>query len=119
MIKTVASVALPVDETLAIKKRRIQPKKKKKGMKRISVVTGIHGDELEGQYVCFELARRIEEAKENLTGIVDIYPAMNPLGIDSITRGIPAFDLDMNRLFPGNIYGSIAEYLAVRFMDDG
>ena len=23
---------------------------------------------------------------------------MNPLGIDSITRGIPAFDLDMNRV---------------------
>lgn len=57
---------------------------------------------MEGQYVCFELIRRIEENKGQLTGIVDVYPAMNPLGIDSITRGIPAFDLDMNRLFPGN-----------------
>ncbi len=118
MIKTIASVGLPVDETLAIKKRRIQPKEKTKGMKRICVVTGIHGDELEGQYVCFEVARRIEEKMENLKGIVDIYPAMNPLGIDSITRGIPAFDLDMNRLFPGNIDGNMTEYLAAEIMKD-
>lgn len=118
MIKTVASVGLPVDEVLSIKKRRIKPNGKIKDMKRISIVTGIHGDELEGQYVCFELARRIEEAFEQLTGIVDIYPAMNPLGIDSITRGIPAFDLDMNRLFPGNIDGNMTEYLAAEIIKD-
>lgn len=119
MIKTVASVALPVDETLKIQKRRIQPiEKKTKNMKRISIVTGIHGDELEGQYVCFELSRRIEEKMECLEGIVDIYPAINPLGIDSITRGIPAFDLDMNRLFPGNIEGNMTEYLAANIVKD-
>jgi len=118
MIKTVASVGLPVDEVLSIKKRRIQPDKKTKGMKRISIVTGIHGDELEGQYVCFEVARRIEAQKDKLEGIVDIYPAMNPLGIDSITRGIPAFDLDLNRLFPGNIDGNMTEYLAAEIVKD-
>lgn len=123
MIKTVASVDLPVDEKLVVKKRRIQPEGKstrtgKQGMKRISIVTGIHGDELEGQFVCYELARRIEENKDQLKGIVDIYPAMNPLGIDSITRGIPAFDLDMNRLFPGNIEGNMTEYLAAEILKD-
>ena len=118
MIKTIASVGLPVDETLEIKKRRIKPEGSTKGMKRISIVTGIHGDELEGQYVCFELARRIDAQKDKLNGIVDIYPAMNPLGIDSITRGIPAFDLDMNRLFPGNIDGNMTEYLAAEIIKD-
>lgn len=118
MIKTIASVNLPVDETLYIKKHRIQTAGKTKGMKRISIVTGIHGDELEGQYVCFELSRRIEAELDKLTGIVDIYPAMNPLGIDSITRGIPAFDLDMNRLFPGNIDGNMTEYLAAEMVKD-
>lgn len=118
MIKTVATVELPVDEKLTIRKRRIQPKTVRKDMKRISIVTGIHGDELEGQYVCYEVARRIEEAKDQLCGIVDIYPAMNPLGIDSITRGIPAFDLDMNRLFPGNIDGNMTEYLAAEIIKD-
>ncbi|MCQ2611874.1 MAG: M14 family metallopeptidase [Treponema sp.] len=87
-------------------------------MKRISIVTGIHGDELEGQYVCYELQRRINEDYESLKGIVDIYPAMNPLGIDSIERGIPAFDLDMNRLFPGNVDGNMTEYLAAEIIKD-
>ncbi len=119
MIKTIASVGLPVDETLQIRKNRMEPKKKPAGkMKRISIVTGIHGDELEGQYVCFELIRRIREEKEKLNGIVDIYPAMNPLGIDSITRGIPAFDLDMNRLFPGNREGDMTEYIAAKIIED-
>lgn len=119
MIKTVASVGLPVDEVLEIKKNRITPDKKIQGKKkRISIVTGIHGDELEGQYVCFELIQRINAQKDMLTGIVDIYPAMNPLGIDSVTRGIPAFDLDMNRLFPGNKDGDMTEYLASHIVED-
>lgn len=118
MIETIAKAGLPVDETLRIRKNRILPKQPREGMKRISVVTGIHGDELEGQYVCFELQQRICQHRECLTGIVDIYPAMNPLGIDSITRGIPAFDLDMNRLFPGAIDGSMMEDMAARIMED-
>ncbi|MGN0338317.1 MAG: M14 family metallopeptidase [Lachnospiraceae bacterium] len=118
MEQTVASIALPVDEALTIKKLRIEPESAGEGCKRISVVTGIHGDELEGQYVCFELIRRIRENQAALKGIVDIYPAMNPLGIDSITRGIPAFDLDMNRLFPGDSEGNMTEYLAAEIMKD-
>ncbi|MDO4506401.1 MAG: M14 family metallopeptidase [Spirochaetales bacterium] len=119
MVKTIAKVALPVDEILKINRNRIVPAdSKKKVLKRISVVTGIHGDELEGQYVCFELQRRINEDIKSLGGIVDIYPAMNPLGIDSIERGIPAFDLDMNRLFPGNIDGNMTEYLAAQIIKD-
>lgn len=120
MIETITSVRLPIDEVLHVKKNRIMPEgmEKDKKLKRISIVTGIHGDELEGQYVCYELQRRIAMQKENLSGIVDIYPAMNPLGIDSITRGIPAFDLDMNRLFPGNIDGNMTEYLAAGIIED-
>ncbi len=118
MIETIASVRLPVDETLNIKKNRIMPEKADGPMKRISIVTGIHGDELEGQFVCYELQRRINSQKDKLTGIVDIYPAMNPLGIDSITRGLPAFDLDMNRLFPGNADGNMTEYLAAKIVED-
>ncbi|MBQ0043190.1 MAG: succinylglutamate desuccinylase/aspartoacylase family protein [Lachnospiraceae bacterium] len=119
MVEIVTSVGLPIDEKLMIKKNRIMPEGgDSTGYKRISVVTGIHGDELEGQYVCYELQRRIELEKDKLTGIVDIYPAMNPLGIDSITRGIPAFDLDMNRLFPGNIDGNMTEYIAAGIMSD-
>lgn len=118
MVKTIAKVALPVDEVLEIRKNRIRPKKLPKKPKRICIVTGIHGDELEGQYVAYELQKRIAQSEEHLKGIVDIYPAMNPLGIDSITRGIPAFDLDFNRLFPGNPNGNMTEYLAAKIIED-
>ncbi|MBR1476489.1 MAG: succinylglutamate desuccinylase/aspartoacylase family protein [Lachnospiraceae bacterium] len=113
----VVSAEMPVDERLMIKKHRIIGTDKTIG-KRICIVTGIHGDELEGQFVCYEVSRRIHENAGALKGIVDIYPAMNPIGIDSVTRGIPAFDLDMNRIFPGNSDGDMNEYVASEIIKD-
>ncbi len=119
MVQTIASVGLPIDETLMIQKNRLIPQSGLSGKeKRISIVTGTHGDELEGQYVCYELQRRIKKHYECLTGIVDVYPSLNPLGIDSITRGMPGFDLDMNRLFPGSENGSMPEYIASQIIND-
>ncbi|MGM9594356.1 MAG: M14 family metallopeptidase [Candidatus Onthomonas sp.] len=117
MIQTVASIPLPVFENLVIQKNRLSPASGAKG-RRISVVTGIHGDELEGQYVCYQLCRQIQEHPEYLQGTVDLYPALNPLGIDSVTRGIPGFDLDMNRLFPGSRDGAMTEYMAAKIIED-
>ena len=117
MMMSVASVSLPVNETLEIKKNRFCPLDGGNG-RRISIVTGIHGDELEGQLVCYEVAKRIRENKNKLLGTVDIYPALNPMGIDSITRGIPGFDLDMNRIFPGSAEGSLTEHIAMKIVGD-
>ncbi|MGN0406654.1 MAG: M14 family metallopeptidase [Bacteroides sp.] len=117
MITTIASVPLPVDETLNIKKSRFTPQNGGNG-RRMSIVTGIHGDELEGQLVCYEVAKKIRENPEKLLGTVDLYPAVNPLGIDSVTRGIPGFDLDMNRIFPGSPNGAMTEYLATMIVKD-
>ena len=64
--------------------------------------------------MCYELGRRVREQMEHLKGTVEIYPSLNPLGMDSITRGIPMFDLDMNRIFPGNEEGPVPEYVASR-----
>ncbi|MDD6208326.1 MAG: M14 family metallopeptidase [Clostridiales bacterium] len=119
MVETVVSVELPVDETLQIQKKRLTGSDiGNREPKRISIVTGIHGDELEGQYVCYEVQRRIQKHPEYLTGIVDLYPALNPFGIDSVTRGIPAFDLDMNRIFPGSKDGDMNEYVASEIIRD-
>ena len=60
----------------------------------------------------------IDEHIDLLDGIVDIYPALNPMGIDSITRGIPMFDLDMNRIFPGSKTGTMAEVICSAIVDD-
>lgn len=118
MIKTVASFELPVNETLMIRKNVLAPERLTGREKRFCVVTGTHGDELEGQYVCYELNRRIREQIRHLKGIVEIYPALNPLGLDTITRAFPVYDLDMNRIFPGNGDGSMAEAAAEQIFKD-
>ncbi len=118
MIESVVSIELPVDEKLLIQKNRIEPLEMTGKEKRITIVTGTHGDELEGQFVCYEILRRIRDNMENLHGVVDIFPAFNPLGIDSITRGIPMFDLDMNRTFPGSKEGNLPEYITAQLIED-
>ncbi len=93
---------LPVGEKLSIRRTRFEPleETKNKG-KRISIVSGIHGDELEGQLVIYLLADWLNNNSDKLTGIVDIYPAVNSLGVDTITRGFPLYEVDLNRTFPG------------------
>ena len=118
MEETVASLSLAVHEKLELKKNRLSPLPGNDSGKRICVVTGVHGDELEGQYVVYLLNRRIQEHPELLTGTVDIYPAVNPLGINTIQRGIPLFDLDMNGIFPGDTDGPMAEYYAHAVVED-
>lgn len=118
MIETVSAMELSVEEHLRIQKNRIMPLHPNGKEKRICVVTGTHGDELEGQFVCYELLRRLKAQPEYVKGIVDVYPALNPLGIDSISRGVPMFDLDMNRIFPGTEEGPMMESLAKYITDD-
>lgn len=118
MIKTVSSVGLPVGEVLHIRKNTLVPSNMTGEEKRICIVTGIHGDELEGQYVCYELIKRINEEKEQLHGIVDVYPAVNPLGLESVSRGMPTFDLELNHIFPGNEEGDMAESTAASLVED-
>ena len=100
MCEIVASIPLAVNENLIIQKRRIQDGKSKT---RLSLVTGTHGDELEGQYLAY---------------MVGSYIDLNPMGIDSITRGIPMFDLDMNRVFPGTKRGTMVEVICSSIVDD-
>ena len=100
-IKEFFSSQLPVGETLSIKKSRYEPLEKKENLKRISIVSGIHGDELEGQYAIYLLTSWLNKNSEAINGIIDIYPAVNALGIDTITRGFPLYEVDLNRTFPG------------------
>lgn len=115
MIKTVSQVDLAVNEKLKIQKESI---KNGTSQKRICIVTGTHGDELEGQYICYVLSKYLKENISKLNGNVDVYPSLNPLGIDSIMRGIPGYDLDMNRTFPGIRSGTMPEMIAYEILED-
>ncbi len=99
--KEIFSSELPVGERLSIKRTRYESESKDENKKRISIVSGIHGDELEGQLAIFLLAQWLNNNKDKLKGIVDIYPAVNALGVDTITRGFPIYEVDLNRAFPG------------------
>ena len=68
----VYSGELPVGEKLLIKKNVLQ---NGTSSKRVCIVTGTHGDELEGQYVAFKLNQIIKEHLDFLDGTVEIYPA--------------------------------------------
>ena len=118
MIETVARVNLMVNEVLKIKKNRLCPDVLTGKERRISLVSGVYGDELQGQYVCYEVIRRIKEDFDSLTGIVDVYPCVNPLALEAKTREIPGSELDMNELFPGAKSGAIGEYAASCLIDD-
>ena len=118
MIETVARVNLMVNEVLKIKKNRLTPDNITGDEKRIALVSGIYGDELQGMYICYEVIRRIKENYANLTGIVDVYPYINPLALEAKTREIPGPELDMNELFPGAKSGALGEYAASCLIDD-
>ena len=73
---------------------------------------------LRRQYICYTLGEYLKENIDKLNGTVDIYPALNPLGIDSIMRGIPGYDLDMNRTFPCTESGTMSEMIAHEILED-
>lgn len=98
----IISLAMPYSENLTIRRTVFSGG----DGPRAAVVAGIHGDELEGLYVCHLLAHWLEQLAANnpaaLLGTVELYPAMNTLGLDTLTRFIPVFDTDLNRNFPGS-----------------
>lgn len=116
MMEEVFSIELPVGERLLIQKNVIAGREPES--KRLTLVTGIHGDEFEGQYICYEVARRLKQDLPLLKGTVEIYPALNPLGLDVAQRNIPKVNMDMNRMFPGRENGTPFERVAAAIVGD-
>ena len=118
MIETVASADMLIDEVMRVKKNRLAPDFATGKEKRLSIVSGVHGDEVAGQYICYEVIRRIKKDFDKLKGIVDIYPFINPMGLEAQVRDVPVFDIDMNTLFPGSTEGTVGEYTAALVLQD-
>lgn len=117
-ILEIFSANLPVGEQFKIKKVRFSPQKKVKNPKRISIVTGIHGDELEGQFVVYLLSDWLKKNSDKINGIIDLYPAVNSLGIDSITRSFPIYEVDLNRAFPGDKTSFLPSHVVYELSQD-
>lgn len=98
MDQIVVDLGLSVHERWELHKHHIAPLPGNDGGKRLCVVTGIHGDELEGQYVAFLLNQELQRHPEYL-------------------RGVPLFDLDMNRIFPGYMQGGTTQRIAGALFD--
>jgi uncharacterized protein len=71
--------------------------------KRVSLVAGLHGDELEGLYICHRLTQILKNLEEqdalSFKGEINIYPAVNPQALETGTRLWPFFSNDINRMF--------------------
>lgn len=95
---------------------------RKKPVQRVSFVSGLHGDELEGLYLCHRLMQALrqihETAPETLQGEVHIYPAANPPALNHGTRLWPVYGSDMNRLMGPNPGASIPVQMAREIFED-
>lgn len=86
--------------------------------RRVAIVAGIRGDAPEGIRVAHQVASFLEQNEGRLTGTVDVYPCMNPLGAHRGTRLWPFFDVDLNRLFPGRSEGHPPDRVAHALCQD-
>ncbi|MFN0041809.1 MAG: succinylglutamate desuccinylase/aspartoacylase family protein [Alphaproteobacteria bacterium] len=71
---------------------------------------GVHGDEYEGQVALMKLARRLKVGQ--IQGRVIIIPALNLPAAEAGARCSPLDGLNMNRIFPGSMEGSITLQIA-------
>jgi len=70
-----------------------------------------HGDEVGGIVVVQEVFKRIRKIHLQ-RGTIHAFPLMNPLGFETGSRRILMSNEDLNRSFPGNPTGTLAERLA-------
>ena len=89
---------------------------------RVSFVAGLHGDELEGLYICHKLIRYLKDLElsnpEAIQGQINIYPAVNPQALENATRLWPFFSLDVNRTFGSGQIDSLAVETSQILLED-
>ncbi len=75
----------------------------------------MHGDEIGGTVVIQEIFRILK--KNLLRGKIYAFPLLNPFGFENTSRKISISDEDLNRSFPGNHKGTLAQRIAAIVMD--
>lgn len=116
-VTSVASILMPIGENWTVSRCRYRSDDGAAG--RLCIATGIHGDERMGQLIVYDVAQRIQKEPQHLHGTVDIYPMLNPLGLDLGERTVPSGNrLDMNRAFPGSPDGTALESICYHLIED-
>lgn len=72
----------------------------------------MHGDEIGGAVIIHEIFKRLR--KELLRGEVHAFPLLNPFGFETVSRNISLSKEDLNRSFPGDEKGTLAQRIAAR-----
>ena len=95
---------------------------KKSNRLRVSFVAGLHGDELEGLYICHKLVRYLKNLEANdpeaIQAEINIYPAVNPQALENSMRLWPFFSIDVNRTFGSIQTGSLAVETSQTLLED-
>ena len=111
-LETLLSLALPYRETVTVRRSIYRGG----AGPRVAVTAGMQGNELEGLYLCHRLAVWLEQLAqtrpEALLGQVELYPALNPVGLDTLQRTLPVYDSELDRSFPGHSEGPLPQRIA-------
>lgn len=75
----------------------------------------MHGEEIGGTVVIQELFKNLK--KELLCGKVYAFPMLNPFGFENTSRKVSISNEDLNRSFPGNRNGTLAQRIASIVME--
>lgn len=71
----------------------------------------VHGDEVGGMVIIQEIFKKLR--KQHLKkGVIYAFPLMNPGGFEVASRNVTLSNEDLNRSFPGNPTGTLAERIA-------
>ncbi len=108
------NLELPLGVPCTLWRHRFEPQGKPAKGPLAVVVTGLHGDELDGGYICYRLAQFLRHLPPGWTlrGQIHLLPNANPLGTNIGQRTLGFSPSDLNRNFPGSLHGSSPEQLA-------
>lgn len=119
--QTLISYKSPLGNTVEIVKHTFSPAGRKPE-KRISFVAGLHGNELEGVYLCallIDTLKKVESGNPDaFRGEINIYPAVNPQAVAAGARLWPFFAKDMNRLLAEGNGNSLPAHSAHALLED-
>jgi len=81
----------------------------------VFIGANVHGDELTGIASIWRLVDLLKG--KNISGTITVMPSMNPDGLNYNIRGMPEAGVDLNRMYPGNSSGYLAERITAKIWE--